>query len=150
MVDSAMETETDEKPASGATAVGRLIAAIGYPDGDPTTDGPFALRADGMEIVAIEDGGRIRLEYVLPVGESRFPELAGYAAGRMLKERATLAADEASGAAFLWQDAPAGSSSADLARLFETFADSCDWWRARAEEMRGDAASLFETEMIRP
>ena len=76
------------------------------------------------------------------------PTLAAYAAGRMLREDATLAYGKHS--TFLWQDASADASDQALVRLFETFVDSCDWWRARVDE-RGkvDAVEISEA-VIRP
>jgi len=65
----------------------------------------------------------------------------------MLREDATLA--HGSRAAFLWQDAPADADARALVRLFETFADSCDWWRARLDERGGGAVEISEA-VIRP
>ena len=114
-----------------------------------------------MEIVAEEADRRIRLSYVLADDEALLPTLAAYAAGRMLKEDATLAygevavaADRSSGRqAFIWQDAPADSDAHGMVRLFETFMDSCDWWRARVDALRGAepvSAPASEEMMIRP
>jgi hypothetical protein len=123
---------------------------------------PFVLRVDGMEILAEESGGRLVLSYVLADDESMLPALASYAAGRMMREDAVLAhgpvggraAESAAGRAFLWQDAPADADERALLRLFETFADSCDWWRDRVEALRGGgeaaAAPAPEGMMIRP
>ena len=72
------------------------------------------------------------------------PALAAYAAGRMLREEATLAFGN--GNVFLWQDAPADADDRTLLRLFESFTDSCDWWRARVEERgKGDAVPAPST-----
>jgi hypothetical protein len=66
----------------------------------------------------------------------------------MLREEATLAYGK--GGVFLWQDAPADADDRALVRLFETFADSCDWWRARVEERgKGDMVEISEA-VIRP
>ena len=52
--------------------------------------------------------------------------------------------------AFLWQDAPADADDRALVRLFESFADSCDWWRARVDERgKGGTAEISEA-VIRP
>ena len=75
------------------TAVDRLAAAIGYPDGDPTGTAVRILRVDGMEVEAEERDGRIVLSYALDGEAALLPSLAEYAAGRMLKEEATLAWD---------------------------------------------------------
>ncbi len=136
------------------TAVDRLAAAIGYPDGDPTGTAVRILRVDGMEVEAEERDGRIVLSYALDGEAALLPSLAEYAAGRMLKEEATLAWDAegaGEGRAILWQDASSSAGERELSRLFETFMDSCDWWRARVETLRGsEAASPEETMMIRP
>ena len=70
------------------------MAAIGYPDGDPAGAHGRTLRVDGMEIEAEEHDGGIVLSYALGGEESHLPTLAEYAAGRMLKESATLAWDD--------------------------------------------------------
>lgn len=126
----------------------RLLAAIEYPERMPNADGPFTLRVDGKEMLVEESAGRIVLSHVLTEDDSLFPTLAAYAAGRMLREDATLAYGRQS--AFLWQDASADADNRTLVRLFETFADSCDWWRARLDE-RGKVGSVEISEaVIRP
>jgi len=142
------------------TAIERLAEAIGYPDRVPAGVTSFLLRADGAELLAEEADGRLFLQYVLTEEEALLPSLATYAAGRMLKEDATLAygrmvgksSAEAS-SAFLWQSVPVSADARDLLRLFETFMDSCDWWRARTEALAGHEpapAAGSETMMIRP
>ena len=144
------------------------MEAIGYPERAPGGALSFTLQVDGGEIVVLEDGGRLRLVCRLTDDESALPSLARFAAGRMLREDATLAfgtPDSAGSTApgqsgttpngpttFLWQDTGADADAHALRRLFETFADSCDWWRARTEELRGNvAAASPEMEMmIRP
>ena len=125
----------------------RLLAAIAYPERIPVADGPFTLRVDGKEILVEETAGRIVLSHVLTEDDSMLPTLAAYAAGRLLREEAALAVGST---IFLWQDAAADADDRTLVRLFETFADSCDWWRARVDE-RGkvDAAEISEA-VIRP
>ena len=149
------------------TATERLADSIGYPERVPDGALSFTLRVDGAEIYAEESDGRMTLTYVLSDDESLLPSLARYAAGRMLKEDATLSFGlprlSASGfrpstatpdlrpSTFLWQDAPADADVHALRRLFETFADSCDWWRARLEQRSGDdRPSPFPEVMIRP
>ncbi len=137
--------------ADKRTAVERLAAAIRYPD--KVLEGALSatLRVDGAEITVEETSGRIMLMMKLAVGEEALPQLAAYAPGRMLREEATLAADPKTGEAFLWQDAPATADPHALARLFETFMDSCDWWRDRVETSGGEerTADLMEA-VIRP
>ncbi len=108
------------------------------------------MRVDGMEIVAEESNGRIVLSYSLADDMSLVPALASYAAGRILREDAVLACGKSS--AFLWQDAPSGSGERDMVRLFETFVDSCDWWRERVDVLRGGAATpdADDAMVIRP
>ncbi len=134
--------------SAGRNAADRLLAAIGYPERIPNTDEPFTLRVDGREVFVEESAGRIVLSVVLTKGESMIPTLAAYAAGRMLREEATLAVGE--GNVFLWQDAPADADDRTLLKLFETFADSCDWWRARVDEQGKGGATEISEAIIRP
>ena len=145
------------------TAIERLAAAIGYPERVPADATSFTFRVDGAEICAEESDGRVALACVLSDDESVLPALAQYAAGRMLREDATLSFGQPGlsspgsrsaspqPSAFLWQDAPADADASALHRLFETFANSCDWWRARLEPQSGDdGPSPFPEVMIRP
>ena len=52
--------------------------------------------------------------------------------------------------AFLWQEAPAESDGHALVRLFETFMDSCDWWRARLAAGPAERSEPAPEMMIRP
>ena len=130
------------------TAIERLAEAIGYPDRMPEGSLLATLRVDGAEVKAAVAGDRLVLSQRLTSDADKLPALAGYAAGRMLREEAVLAYGD--GAAFLWQDAPANASEQVLARLFESFMDSCDWWRARVEGPRSSEKSEFPEMMIRP
>ena len=137
-----------------------MIEAVGYPDGAPDGALSFTFRVDGAEVFAEEAAGRLVLSCVLTDDETLLPQLARYAAGRMLREEATfsfgppgLSPPDRRPAAFLWQDAPAGSDGPALLGLFETFMNSCDWWRERVEGRRSSAESLSadsETMVIRP
>ena len=132
----------------GRNAADRLLAVIGYPERIPNTDAPFTLRVDGREVLVEMSAGRIVLSVALTDDESMIPALAAYAAGRMLREEATLAFGD--GNVFLWQDAPVDADDRTLLRLFESFTDSCDWWRARVEERgKGEAVEISES-VIRP
>ena len=131
--------------SAGKKPVERLLVAIGYPERMSGGSTPFTLRVDGMEIIAEEMDERLVLSYVLSVEESLLPTLAAYAAGRMLRENAVLAYGKVAGlqpSAFLWQDAPADADVRDLVRFFETFMDSCDWWRDRVNSLRGGEAEI--------
>ena len=136
---------------TGKTSVEKLVAAIGYPERISGNGVSSVLRVDGMEVSAEEADRRIRLSYALTDDETLLPTLATYAAGRMLKEEAALSYGD--GRAFLWQDGPADADAHAMLRLFETFMDSCDWWRERVDALRGNAegaAAVPETMMIRP
>lgn len=144
------DTNGSRAHAVAETAIGRMIDAIGYPERAPQGAVSFTLRVDGMEILAEERDGRLILSRVLTESDELVPTLAGYAAGRLLREEAVLAADPNTHGAFLWQDTPTTADPQSLVRLFETFLDSCDWWRSR---VAGDAAGASESipeMMIRP
>ncbi len=130
------------------TAIERLAGAIGYPDRMPEGALAATLRVDGVEVSAATTADRITLSLRLTDAADKLPALAGYAAGRMLREEAVLAYGD--GAAFLWQDAPAGAGDQALVRLFESFMDSCDWWRARVEGPKSEGGAEFPEMMIRP
>ena len=133
------------------TRLEHFLKSVGYPDRVPEGSSSFTMRVDGMEIVANEANGRIVLSYVLTPEASLLPVLSGYAAGRILREDAVLTCDKSS--AFLWQDAPGNSGTREMVRFFETFVDSCDWWRERVDALRGGAAAAGapdDTMVIRP
>jgi len=147
------------------TAVERLIEAIGYPEKAPEGALSFTLLVDGGEIFAEETAGRLRLLCRLTDDETLLPSLACYAPGRMLREPAILAYGQSGNAptvqtsnhptpsAFLWQDVPANADGHDFMRLFETFANSCDWWRERIGQDSGGGETPEaepETMMILP
>ena len=131
-----------------STAIKRLAKAIGYPDRIPDETLVATLRVDDAEVSALVVGNRLVLSQRLSDATNKLPALAGYAAGRMLREEAVLAYGD--GAAFLWQDAPADAGEQTLVRLFESFMDSCDWWRARVETPRAEEKTDFPEMMIRP
>ena len=121
------------------TRLEHFLKSVGYPDRVPEGSSSFTMRVDGMEIVAREASGRIVLSYSLSDDLSIVPTLCSYAAGRILREDAVLTCDNSS--AFLWQDAPASSSEREMVRFFETFVDSCDWWRERVDALSGGATA---------
>lgn len=124
------------------TAVERLAEAVGYPEAVPGGAMSFTFTVDGAEIAAREAGGRLQLERCLWQAAEEDDEtalrlpatLARYAAGRVLREEATLAWDPNRDAAVLWQDIPASAPVERLRRFFEVFAASCDWWAERVKE----------------
>lgn len=121
------------------TKLEHFLKSVGYPDRVLEGSSSFTMRVDGMEIVAKEANGRIVLSYSLSDDSSIAPTLCSYAAGRILREEAVLTCDKSS--VFLWQDAPTSSSEREMVRLFETFVDSCDWWRERVDALRGGATT---------
>jgi len=147
----------------GITKLEFFLKAVGYPERMPEGSSSFTMRVDGMEILAEESAGQIVLSFALTDDAALLSTLASYAAGRMLKEDALLTygrmmdagtrtRDEGA-CAFLWQSAPADADSHTLMRFFETFMDSCDWWRARVDVLRGsapDGPSVPAAMMIRP
>ena len=127
----------------------RFLEVIGYPERAPAGAASFTLQVDGDEIVASVAGDAMRLTLRLTNEDEDISRLAGYAAGRMLREEATLACDK--NGVFLWQQIPANSNAYAMQRFFETFCDSCDWWRARLKSGndRSDAgASLNEMRIL--
>ncbi len=130
------------------TAIERLAGAIGYPDEIPEGAESATLRVDDAEIKASVSRGRLVLSQRLTDDAALFPELASFAAGRMLREDAVLSFGD--GTVFLWQDAPAEAGGHELSRLFETFANSCDWWRERIESGEDAAAVDLKETVIRP
>lgn len=152
-----VESDVGQGRFAGRNAAERLLAAIGYPERIPNTDVPFTIRVDGKEMLVEETAGRLILSATLTEDDSLLPTLSVYATGRMLREDAILTygrrgPEAGKGAAvFLWQDVAADAGGHALTRLFETFADSYDWWRARVEERSGsgDAVEISEA-VIRP
>jgi len=130
------------------TRLALFLKAIGYPEEPGTGVAAFTLQVDGGELVAAEAGDAVRLVCRLTDDAAELPRLAGYAAGRMLREAATLACDR--DGAFLWQEAAVHADPEAARRLFETFCDACDWWRARLEPRGGEPAAEPETMVIRP
>lgn len=133
------------------TIIERFLKAIGYPtEVVPSEGGAFSLKVDGREIWACEQSGRLRLSCVLArePDEETLVRFAGYAAGRMLKEDATLAWDPSSLSLILWQEVPAVANDEFLRRFFEVFATSADWWFARAATI--ETVSQIPEMMIRP
>ena len=132
-------------------AIDRLIDAIGYPSGEVSPEkGAVTLRVDDGEMEVHEADGRIVFSRKLgSFDDAGMARLAGYAAGRILKEDAVLAWDPVAGGLMLWQDAPSVSSGGALKRVFEVFSASCDWWLARASEESAQEERVPEM-MIRP
>ncbi|MCQ2390146.1 MAG: type III secretion system chaperone [Kiritimatiellae bacterium] len=137
-------------------AVARFVTAIGYPIEEiERTEGPVSLLVDELTIQVLEARGSLVLRFVVGRGdEADAAELAGYAAGRILKEEATLAYDPEAGEIILWQRLPANARE-DLCRTaFELFMVSCEWWHAaagrRTPETGGFAGSADNEMRIMP
>lgn len=115
-------------------AIEALARVIGYPDGVPSGAVAFTFMVDGVPVKATEESGRLVLVCALGrADETDLSLLAGYAAGRLIREDATLAYDPESESAILWQEVAATAGEAVLRRFFEVFMTSCDWWRARIQ-----------------
>lgn len=128
----------------------RLAQSIGYPDKVPTSASSFTLKVDGFEVVVRTEAGRLVLVYRLGVfGDEGLLRLAGYAAGRILREEATLAWEPSDGSLILWQGAPSDAGAVALRSLFEDFTHACDWWRDRVSDIEAPPAAFPEV-MIRP
>ena len=127
-----------EEHRAARTNLEFFLKEVEYPERIPDGAVSFTMRVDGMEVRAEETGD-----------EALLPTLATYAAGRMLREEATLSWD---GGAILWQPVPADPDGRAMRRAFEAFMDSCDWWRARVEALEDNAVGETppETMMIRP
>lgn len=119
-----------------SSAIKRMAEAMEYPEEVPGDAVSYSFLVDGAEIRAEERDGRIVLSYALGSNDSQLVKLAHYAAGRMLREEAVLSYGR--DGAFLWQDEAAGASGGELLRLFESFMNSCDWWRDAIVDSRED------------
>ena len=128
----------------------RLLAAIGYPTDEITPGvGVLTLRVDGGDMEVSESEGRLVLMRRLgAIEDAGMLRLAGYAAGRMLKEDAVLAWDPVSDGLMVWQEVPSGASDDQLRRVFDVFCASCDWWLERAGEERRAASGEHVPEMM--
>jgi len=128
----------------------QLKDAIEYPDPVPADATSFVFRVDGNEIEAVEvPGGALRLLFRLEADVQDLPRLADWAAGRILRDEATLSVTS-SGQPFLWQEVPATADAAALRRAFETFLDACDWWIDRLEDRTDGQPVHFSEVLIRP
>ena len=129
----------------------RLARAIGYPDVLAADAAQATLLVDGAEVVASEEGGRAILQATVAAEPSDdvLASLAGFAAGRILREEAVLAYEPKADAALLWQAAPPGADALALRAFFSSFTASWDWWRARVADLERPQPSFPEV-MIRP
>lgn len=131
----------------------RLTAAVGYPEEAPEGAVEFTFQVDGAAVRAEASGARIILSLVLAnaPGELELQQIASWAAGRILREDATIAADPRTGEVILWQDEASNTDSRTLHRFFETFLNSVDWWRERIDSLRSvNRENVDESLVIRP
>ncbi len=132
--------------------VNRLIEAIGYPKDEVHSGvGSVILKVDAFEIAAYESAGRLVLTYEIKKApeEGELAKYAQFAAGRILREDATLAYDPTKDAIILWQAVEAQAGSAILRSFFEDFTHAVDWWRERAQEAETKAPE-FPDMVFRP
>lgn len=129
----------------------RLARAIGYPDAVAADAASATLLVDGEELVASDEGGRaiLRANVVAAPSDGTLASLAGFAAGRILREEAVLAYEPKADVAILWQAVPSDADALALRDFFRSFTASWDWWRARAAELESPQPSFPEV-MIRP
>lgn len=110
----------------------KFLTAIGYPLDEIGTEEPVTLLVDDMRVQVRDERGGLILRYVLGKGSLLdVAQIAGFAAGRMLKEEAVLAYDRAADEVILWQKLPA--NEALMKTGFELFMSSCEWWRAAVD-----------------
>ncbi len=132
-----------------AEKLGSLAHALNYPEGVPEGAADFTFLVDGLEVRASVQARGIVLQFMLACSEDLLPELAQYAAGRFLREDATLAWDAPRATLFLWQELPPSADEGALRQGFGRFADSCEWWLARCAE-KEVPQSVFPDVLIRP
>ncbi len=120
-----------------SASIKRLLRAIDYPGTVSPEAVSFTLVVDGGEMTASEADGRLVLAKRLAAAGDDFDlgRLAEYAAGRLLREEATLAWDPAEQVPILWQEMSADAAESGLRRFFEVFATSVDWWTARMRDV---------------
>lgn len=118
------------------SAIDRLVKAVGYPSDEVSSDaGATVLAVDGRRIRVVDVRGRLVLSLALgSQSDEGLRQLAAYAAGRMLREEATLAWEPDRRELILWQAVPATAGDELLRRVFEVFCASCDWWAERTGE----------------
>ena len=124
-------------------AIERLAEAIGYPDRVPEAAKSFVFKVDDRLVRARLSGGRLILQWDFPE-ELQLEPLAGFAAGRILREEAVLAWDPATERAILWQGAASDADANGLVKAFQSFLNSRDWWEARVEELSAPKVKLAD------
>ena len=127
-------------------AIDRLSEAMAYPVEERKRGVSSAeFLVDGGVVLAQEEHGQLRFVRKLgAVAEGGLAQLAGYAAGRMLKEEAVLAWDPRAKGLLLWQEVPTSGSDELLLREFDLFLDSCDWWESRMKELATGGRPIAE------
>lgn len=124
-------------------AIVRLAEAVGYPERVPEDAVSFVFSVDDRPIRSRISGGRLVLQWDFPE-DVPVEVLAGFAAGRILREEAVLAWDPAMERAILWQGVSSGATAVELARAFQAFLNSRDWWEERTRELLAPKAKLAD------
>ncbi len=127
----------------------RLADAIQYPEEIPQASDGFIFHVDDLYLHASAVGQQVVLRCMLACPEEAVVTFAQYAAGRFLREAATLAWDAREGAMYLWQRFDTAAEDDTLRQDFEAFADACEWWLARTREV-DTPVSVFPDILIRP
>ena len=115
-------------------AIDRFLQSIRYPERPRAVSDGVAISVDGEEVRVSERGGGLVFARTLVAGadaDEQIQRLMELAAGRILKEEATLSYDPEREALILWQAVAANADETRLRRVFELFCTSCDWWTAR-------------------
>ncbi len=132
-----------------AGLLNRFAGIIGYPEEVPSEALAFVFRVDDLLLQASVVGRSVVLRCDLGVSESSVVTFAEYAAGRFLREDATLAWDGVSEMLYVWCGFDVDGDKDVLRNGFSAFADACEWWLARVGEV-DTPVSAFPDILIRP
>lgn len=126
--------------------IAEIGKAIAYPEEVPAGATEFTFVIDGRGVRVCESGKRRIASCVLAgAGKAQaVAYLAGLAAGRMMKDDATLAWDADEHALVLWQDV--GMDNRTIVGRLEDFLNALDWWMGRTEG--GETAMMMPSEFI--
>lgn len=126
----------------------RLGLALNYPADFSEVGGEFVFIVDGLKIIASESSKGVVLKFWLEASPEHIVSFAEFAFGCILRDEATLSWDNSGSSLFLWV-CLSSPDETSLRHGFESFADSCEWWRSRAME-REVPVSVVPDIMIRP
>ncbi len=127
----------------------RFANLIGYPEEVPSGAAAFVFRVDDLLLQASVLGSSVVLRCVLGCSEASVVTFAEYAAGRFLREDATLAWDATEGVLYVWCGFDVNGHVDVLKDSFAAFVDACEWWQARVAEVDAPV-SAFPDILIRP